>query len=49
MLLETSMARMIVARLEGIVIVAVGRARAKTRLVRADKNRTNGRCLLNHD
>jgi hypothetical protein len=49
MLLETSMAMIIVALLEGTSTDATGRVRAKTRLVSARRNRMKGRCFLSQD
>src|SRR5215212_378608 len=49
MLLETSIAMIIMALLDGTTIVATGRASAKTRLARASMKNANGKCLRNRD
>src|SRR5215510_15138896 len=49
MLKDTSMARITVARLDGMKTVATGRPSAKTRLVIASRNKRKGKCLRSHD
>jgi hypothetical protein len=49
MLLDTSIARITVALLEGIMTVATGRPNANTKLASASKKSMNGKCLRNHD